>query len=404
MPRQFVTIRMYNVGFGDAFLLLFPDRDRPRRVLIDCGMHRMGPGPRKMKEVVRQIVRDTTDADGKSRIDVVVATHRHEDHVSGFSQPLWNKVEVGEVWMPWTEHPTDPEARRIREMQSSRAHSLTMALGRLNVDESVLAMAQNSLTNRAAMRTLHDGFAGQPLRRFLPTRQGNVRSFETPVLPGVKIHVLGPSRKEAVIRDMNPEQGESYLKFLMTRAAPPGKRLRPFRSKWSLPLTTYRRTYHHLLFSDRLKRKLAEVGSGTEFDLATKLEKAVNGTSLLLMFVTGKTHLLFPGDAQWGTWKEALADPEWQELLSKTIFYKIGHHGSHNATPRSFVKQHLKKKSLSMVSTRTTKKWRDIPRLPLLKALRKKSNRVVRSDKRDVADPKDVSRRKEYVEARLPIY
>ena len=394
---------MYNVGFGDAFLLLFPGKDRPRRVLIDCGMHSMGPGPRKMKEVVKQIVADTTDDDKKSRIDVVVGTHRHQDHVSGFSQSLWSKVEVGEVWMPWTEHPTDREATRIREAQSSRAQSLTMALNRLGADESLVALAQNSLTNRAAMRTLHDGFSGKPLRRFLPTRQRNSRSFETRVLPGVKIHVLGPSREDDVIRDMNPEKNESYLQFLMTRASPAGQRLRPFRSEWGISLTNYRKTYSHLEFTERLRKELANVGSGTEFDLVTKLEKAVNGTSLLLMFVIGRAHLLFPGDAQWGTWKAAMADPEWQELLSKTAFYKIGHHGSHNATPRSFVEKHLSNKFCGMVSTRGTKKWTDIPRVPLLEALRKKSNKIVRSDLPDVPDFAGVKRKAEYVETKVLI-
>jgi beta-lactamase superfamily II metal-dependent hydrolase len=403
MANQFVTIRMYNVGFGDAFLLLFPDQNRPRRVLVDCGMHSMGPGPRKMKEVVKQIVDDTTDADGKSRIDVVVATHRHQDHVSGFSQPLWNKVEVGEVWMPWTEHPTDLQARKIRETQSARAHSLALALTRLNADDSVMAIAQNNLTNRAAMSILHDGFAGQPQRRFLPTKRKRERSFDTPVLPGVRVHVLGPSRKQEVIRDMDPEKSESYLQFLLTRSQPGDQRLRPFRSEWSLPLTTYRRFYPHLHFTDHMKRQFSKVGAGTEFDLVTKLEKSVNGTSLLLMFVIGKAHLLFPGDAQWGTWKAALEDPEWQELLSKTAFYKIGHHGSHNATPRSFVTKHLSKSFFGMVSTRDTKKWRDIPRLPLLEELRKRSNRVMRSDKSDVPDPVGVTRQSEYVEVKVPI-
>ncbi len=403
MSNRSVTIRMYNVGFGDAFLLLFPDGNRPRRVLIDCGMHSIGPGPRKMKEVVKQIVHDTTDADGKSRIDVVVATHRHQDHVSGFSQPLWNKVEVGEVWMPWTEHPTDPQARRIRETQSARANSLALSLARLNVDESVMAIAQNNLTNRAAMTTLHAGFSGKPERRFLPTKRRRERSFTTPVLPGVKIHVLGPSRKEEVIRDMNPEKSESYLQFLLTRAQPGDKRLRPFRSEWSVPLEDYRETYEHLEFTDRLKKKFTKVGAGTEFDLVTKLEKAVNGTSLLLMFVVGKAHLLFPGDAQWGTWKAALDDTEWRVLLSKTAFYKIGHHGSHNATPKSFVKKHLSRRFFGMCSTRLTTKWGDIPRLKLLEELRKKSNRVVRSDTIDVPDPVGVTRQSEYVEVQVPI-
>jgi beta-lactamase superfamily II metal-dependent hydrolase len=152
-----------------------------------------------------------------------------------------------------------------------------------------------------------------------------------------------------------------------------------------------------------MKRQFTKVGSGTEFDLVTKLEKSVNGTSLLLMFVIGKAHLLFPGDAQWGTWKAAMDDPEWQELLSKTAFYKIRHHGSHNATPKSFVKKHLSKNFFGMVSTRNTKKWGDIPRLPLLEALRKRSNRVVRSDQSDVPDPVGVTRHAEYVEVKVPI-
>jgi beta-lactamase superfamily II metal-dependent hydrolase len=402
MAKQYVNIRMYNVGFGDAFLLIFPAKDRPRRVLIDCGVHSIGPGPRKMKEVVSQIVSDTTDEDKKSRIDVVVCTHRHQDHVSGFSQPLWNKVEVGEVWMPWTEHPHDAEARRIREAQSSRARSLALAMDRLGADESLLAMAQNSLTNRTAMKTLHEGFAGRPRRRFLPTKQRHERSFETKMLPGVKIHVLGPSRNEDVIRDMNPEKGESYLQFLMTRATPAGKRLRPFRAEWGIPIGKYQRANGHLKFTDHLKRELAKVGSGSEFDLVTQLEKAVNGTSLLLMFVVGRAHLLFPGDAQWGTWKAAMAEPEWRKLLSKTAFYKVGHHGSHNATPRSFVEKYLSKNFTAMVSTRTTKKWRDIPRLPLLEELRQ-SGQVVRSDLKDVPDPAGFTRKPDYVEVKIPI-
>lgn len=222
-------------------------------------------------------------------------------------------------------------------------------------------------------------------------------------IAGVKIHVLGPSRNEDVIRDMNPEKNESYLQFLITRAGPPGQRLQPFRSGWEMPLMKYREAYPHLNFTERLKRELAKVGSGTEFELVTKLEKAVNGTSLLLMFVIGRAHLLFPGDAQWGTWKAALAEPEWQELLSQTAFYKVGHHGSHNATPRSFVEKHLTRKFSAMVSTRGTKKWPDIPRKPLLKKLRERANPVVRSDKRDVPDPAGVSRKPEYIETKVLI-
>ena len=50
--------------------------------------------------------------------------------------------------------------------------------------------------------------------------------------------------------------------------------------------------------------------------------------------------LLFPGDAQvgnWLGWHELVWDVNGEEvniknLLKKTVFYKVGHHGSHNAT------------------------------------------------------------------------
>jgi len=64
-----------------------------------------------MKDVVQQVINDARSAPGEpARIDVVIATHRHRDHISGFADPAWADVEVGEVWMPWTEKPDQPEA------------------------------------------------------------------------------------------------------------------------------------------------------------------------------------------------------------------------------------------------------------------------------------------------------
>lgn len=398
-----VVVRMYNVGFGDAFLLLLPGKDRPRRMLIDCGMHSIGPGPVPMSDVVDRIIDDCRDRDGECRIDVVVATHRHQDHVRGFAQRAWEKVHVGEVWMPWTEHPTDPVARRIREAQSKRASKLKMALTRLGAGDAMMAMAENSLTNHAAMHTLHHGFRSVRERRFLPDPKKALRTFSTKVLPGVTIHVLGPSRDKDVIREMEPDEGESYLTFMLGRNSHSSAKLHPFRAEWAMGAGAWGRQFGHLRFGSTHARAIEKIGSGTEFELLAQLEKAVNGTSLMLMFVVGRAHLLFSGDAQWGTWTAALADPQWKELLSNTSFYKIGHHGSHNATPPAFVKNCLPKAFTAMASTRAVRKWPDIPRQPLLDDLRKRSNRVVRSDREDVPDPKGVVREDGCVETKIPI-
>jgi beta-lactamase superfamily II metal-dependent hydrolase len=60
---------------------------------------------------------------------VVVATHRHEDHVSGFRAPAWDDVWVGEVWMPWTEDPKNEEAAEIAIDRTRLALRLSQAFG-----------------------------------------------------------------------------------------------------------------------------------------------------------------------------------------------------------------------------------------------------------------------------------
>src|SRR3984885_8383923 len=48
--------------------------------------------------------------------------------------------------------------------------------------------------------------------------------------------------------------------------------------------------------------------------------------------------LLFPGDAQIENWQFALQQNKYRSLLSSVNLYKVGHHGSRNATPKSLWK------------------------------------------------------------------
>ena len=81
--------------------------------------------------------------------------------------------------------------------------------------------------------------------------------------------------------------------------------------------------------------------------LAMQLDSATNNTSLVLAFeiiATGQV-LLFVGDAQIGNWQswdnltwnlpehpEEKRKVTAKDLLARTVFYKVGHHGSINAT------------------------------------------------------------------------
>jgi hypothetical protein len=61
----------------------------------------------------------------------------------------------------------------------------------------------------------------------------------------------------------------------------------------------------------------------------------MNNTSVILAFNVKGHVLLFPGDAQIENWRYALSKKSARAWLAKTRFYKVGHHGSLNATPKS---------------------------------------------------------------------
>jgi beta-lactamase superfamily II metal-dependent hydrolase len=386
-----ITVRMYDVGFGDCFLVTIPTSDGNRRMLFDCGSvaKSKNPGVGDMDDVVKRLIADVTGPDGP-RIDVVVCTHRHKDHIAGFSRAEWSDVEVGEVWMPWTES-DEEEAIRIREAQMRLALALNEDLTfRASVAVSAqekaaytnaLELVLNATGNENAMAMLHEGFKGgrDIPRRFLPEKDksGNpVQTLKSDLLPGVTVHVLGPSRDERVIRDMDPPAGKSYMQLhgSMDSASDAPD---PFNSDW-----WYEGEPFSVSATD--KERIGAYSDGFSAAVAASLDSAVNGTSLMLIVQVGDTLLLFPGDAQWGTWEAALEHKKFRELLKRVRFYKIGHHGSHNATPVDFVEKTIGTNVISMASTRPMKNWPHIPMPGLITNLGTRGP-LVRSDEPDQA-------------------
>src|SRR5690349_8636310 len=99
-----VKIRMYNTGsVGDCLLLLFYKGNKVSfKMLIDCGGWNADTPSIK---ACAQDIATVTD----NKIDLLVVTHQHEDHISGFNQAreIFDTIEVGQVWMSWIEDSTD---------------------------------------------------------------------------------------------------------------------------------------------------------------------------------------------------------------------------------------------------------------------------------------------------------
>src|SRR5687768_9519943 len=99
-----ITIRMYRSGLGDCFLLAFPrgQNDPPFYLLIDCGVFFRTKGEEViMREVAQQIFNTT------KHIDLLVVTHEHYDHISGFNhaKDIFQDMEIDRIWFAWTEDP-----------------------------------------------------------------------------------------------------------------------------------------------------------------------------------------------------------------------------------------------------------------------------------------------------------
>jgi hypothetical protein len=175
---------------------------------------------------------------------------------------------------------------------------------------------------------------------------------------------------------------DAIVKFVLDHYAGPAPKPSAAKDKDHLPDQDWRRIDGEWL--------------GVAADLAMRLDDGINNTSLVLAFEFTDTDrvLLFPGDAQIGSWlsfekvkwtvggKEVTA----HDLLARTVYLKVSHHGSRNATPPRLGLDHMIHPDLSAfipVNERQAEDagWHKMPYGTILTELAAKTaNRVVRGD------------------------
>src|SRR5262249_60916644 len=125
------NIRMYRLNeLGDCFLVTLSAGGVKSRLLIDCGSFRnSGPSIARLKEIVAEIKTEL----GAKPLDVVVGTHQHNDHLSGFvhCEAEFRAIGVGQVWLPWLNDPGDTMAQAIGDAHHNLKLRLAGARGHL---------------------------------------------------------------------------------------------------------------------------------------------------------------------------------------------------------------------------------------------------------------------------------
>jgi len=409
------VIFSYRVGFGDCFLLRFSYKDEAdRHILIDFGT--TGIPDDEEADLMVRVAKDIKAKCG-DRLEAVVATHRHADHISGFTTKadgtgsgdiIAGIKSIGVVIQPWTEAP-EAETDSLGPIVATEDGVRTLAARQLSLQtmhdtaDRVVEMLGTKALARAPAETREQlEFIGRDNVKNLSAVENLMRIGERHVyayhgadaglddlLPGVKTRVLGPPtlRQTETIRKQRARDPDEYWQFALNGLeaekafGEAGEEDRLFPNHPTLP-------GGKLPMEVRwIAGRLNEARSGQFLSLVTALDQQMNNTSLILLFEAGGKKLLFPGDAQIENWRYALDQPDITSLLADVDLYKVGHHGSLNATPRSLWSKFGKRSADESKEDRLTtilstkpgkhgheKDHTEVPRLTLLKELKEQSD------------------------------
>src|SRR5258707_2685515 len=187
-----VRIRMYRTGFGDCFLISFGAAKTSRHVLIDFGAHAQGE-----IGTMEPIMDNLELATGK-KLEVLVATHAHRDHISGFGKfaDRFAQFEIGEVWLPWTDNPKDEDAAALQRKHLAlydrlEKHLRAAASQSDPFQAAALHALSNLKSNELATSELGRAFGTGALVRYL----GAGASFaKVSAAAGLSAEILGPPK------------------------------------------------------------------------------------------------------------------------------------------------------------------------------------------------------------------
>lgn len=396
-----VRARMYRQGLGDCFLVSFAAPHGPVHAVIDCGTL----GARLTDVTMEEVVASIHEATG-GHLHLLVATHEHKDHLSGFGteREAWDRFRVDRVWAAWTENPRDPGAQAVRKHRGDLMEAVGLAaraLAEVEGDQDELlavgemrADVANLLGFFGEMPAAGEPFSALALAKTVNEAMGYVTGragkegvqflepgqvLEPEWLPGFRVYVLGPPRSEAALRNLgghaSPELyhaagqiggelaaairfGEAKQSFSDYRKALDGEARAAFERRLPFDPRFRVETVDEVTCGERFPAYYAKENAWRRIDadwlsgageLALQLDSYTNNTSLVLaveLIGDGRV-LLFAADAQLGNWLSwhehtfTVKDPDGSkrevtaaELLRRTVFYKVGHHASHNATAR----------------------------------------------------------------------
>jgi Metallo-beta-lactamase superfamily len=404
-------IRMYRQGLGDCFLVALPrfdDQDN-YHILIDCGVILGTPDA---GTTMTKVLEDVS-AVSKGRIDLLIATHQHWDHLSGFIQAAetFDALDVRKVWLAWTESPDDELAKELVGEREAAAEALRLAGSCMLISGDL--EGADELAGFASFFGIAGGVSTQDAIEKVRKKASIRYCYPTdkPVHlsePDVLLYVLGPPHDAKLVRQTldtkrDPQTYGIRAQMLgadVMSAMNLNEQLSPFSTLHAIPMRVagsmdfFRQHYFGAIGNVDNWRRIDSGWLDASSELALALDSATNNTSLVLAIeLRDGDVLLFVADAQVGSWL-SWQDLKWMvgsrevtgpDLLRRTVFYKVGHHGSHNATLREKGLEQMERLAIAAIPVdhdmAVKKRWVRMPLPELVAALREKASKgVLRCD------------------------
>jgi hypothetical protein len=303
--------------------------------------------------------------------------------------------------MPWFEDPGNHKAVKFQASLTALAVRLGSRLksaARLDANKEELLLMTENITgglgadggvssNQKALNVLQNGFNNKPEHDYY-------KAGDSPTLPqdlleaGLTAQILGPPIDESLVVQMT-NKNQQYLSGASDDDD--GEPISPFPGAFRAEYGDYPAAAFDAYGADEIVRMIDSARPDALAAQAAAADKTLNNQSLVILFSFAGKNLLFAGDAQWGNWENflyggAYGTPGHIELterakgiLNRIDFYKVGHHGSANATPKDAVTA-MRLGCVGMCSTQIHA-YNEVPREPLLQALRSRMNgQLARSD------------------------
>ncbi|MFP5416272.1 MAG: hypothetical protein ACLGHZ_05270 [Actinomycetes bacterium] len=315
-----LVVRAYNVGFGDALHVEVPDLDPSgtevvRHLVVDVG--NVLSGKRSDASVLLPVVDDIARRTG-GRADLYVLSHEHLDHAQGllFAAQQGVHLAADHVWLPASAAPDyyarHPQARRRRlaELEQLRTVRALLAASPRRATPQMRHLLANN--DASSTRACMDHLRGLSARGATYVWRGR----------GLESGVDHPFH-EARLELWAPEEDMSiYYGRFFPIAPGAGAQRAPV-----APAGVDGRAFGRLARSWRQ-------GVG---DAVLAIDRAANNSSVVFALEWRGWRLLFPGDAELRSWRTM----DQAQVIRPVDFLKVGHHGSHSATPPDEILQRL---------------------------------------------------------------